>query len=68
MKPVQNVQNMKPVQYPQVSYVANFSRLFFLKFEINEYSNIFIFILFIFFFFGGGGGGGGDGGCGGGDI
>ena len=27
MKPVQNVQNMKSVQYAQDSYVANFSRL-----------------------------------------
>ena len=53
MKPVQNVQNMKPVQYAQDSYVAFFSRHFFFKFEINEYSNIFIFL--------GGWGGGGDG-------
>ena len=53
MKPVQNVQNMKPVQYAQNSYVAHFSRLFFFKFEINEY---------VFFV------GVGMGGCGRGDI
>ena len=54
-----NVQNMKPVQYALVSYVAHISRFFF-KFEINEY--------FHFFRGGGGGVGVGMGGCGGGDI
>ena len=43
MKPVQNVQNTKPVQYAQDSYVAHFSRLFFFKFEINEYFHFFSF-------------------------
>ena len=42
-----------------------FEAIFFLRFEINEYLNIFIF--FYFFFWGGGGGGWGLG-CGGGDI
>ena len=37
MKPVQNVQNMKSVQYAQDSYVAHFGDYFFFKFEINEY-------------------------------
>ena len=36
-----------------------FRDYFFFRFEMNEYSNIFIF--FFFFFFWGGGGGGGDG-------
>ena len=49
MKPVQNVQSMKPVQYAQVSYFAHFSSLFLFNFEINGYFHIF----FIFFFGGG---------------
>ena len=62
MKPVQNMQSMKPVQYIQVSYLAHFSRLFFFNFEIKFKTDIFIFFLFyftfifIFFFFWGGGG------------
>ena len=54
MKPVQNVQSMKPVQYAQVSY---FSRLFFFNFEINGYFHIF-FHFILFFFVGGWGFGG----------
>ena len=46
---------MKPVQYPQVSYFAHFSRLFFCNFEINGYFHFFFFFFF-FFFLGGGGG------------
>ena len=53
MKPVQNVQSMKPVQYAQVSYFAHFSSLFLFNFEINGYFHIF----FILFFLGEGGGG-----------
>ena len=57
MKPVQNVQSMKPLQYAQVSYFAHFSSLFLFNFEINGYFHIFFlfyFILFYFFFLGGG--------------
>ena len=51
MKPVQIVQNMKPVQdmkfvqnmqYAQVSYLGHFSRPFFLIFEINGYFHFFL--------------------------
>ena len=49
MKPVQNVQSMKPVQYAQVSYFAHFSSLFLFNFEINGYFHIFCYFnLFIF--------------------
>ena len=55
MKPVQNVQSMKPVQYAQVSYMyfAHFSSLFLFNFEMNGYFHMFfLFIyLFIYFFF-----------------
>ena len=53
MKPVQNVQGMKPVQYAQVSYFAHFSSLFLFNFEINGYFHIFFILIY---FFGGGGG------------
>ena len=49
------MQNMKPVQYAQVSYFAHFSRHYFLNFEITD-----IFIFFLSFFWGEGGGGGED--------
>ena len=57
MKPVQNVQSMKPVQYAQVSYFAHFSSLFLFNFEINGYFHFFIYFILSFFFLGGGGGG-----------
>ena len=51
IKPVQKCAKyeMKPVQYEQVSYFANFSRLFLLFRDKRILS-------FFFFFFGGGGG------------
>ena len=51
MKPVQNVQSMKPVQYAQVSYFAHFSSLFLFNFEINGYFHIYFLLFFFFFFF-----------------
>ena len=38
MKPVQNI---KPVQYAQVSYIVHFSRI---NFEINGYFYLFLFL------------------------
>ena len=64
MKPVQNVQSMKPVQYAQVSYFAHFSSLFLFNFEINGYFHIYFYFFSLFYFFFGRG----DGGFGGGDI
>ena len=63
MKPVQNVQCMKPVQYAQVSCFAHFSSLVLFNFEINGYFLLFFlfhffFFFFFFFFFWRGGGGG----------
>ena len=49
MKPVQNVQSMKPVQYAQVSCFAHFSSLFL----FNFYFNFFFFFFFFFFWRGG---------------
>ena len=63
MKPVQNVQSMKPVQYAQVSYFALFSSLFLFNFEINGYFHIFFILFYYYFFFLEG-----DRGFGGGDI
>ena len=48
------MQNMKPVQYAQVSYFAHFSRHFF-NFETNGYFHL----IFIYLFFEGGWVGGG---------
>ena len=67
IKPVQKCAKyeMKPVQYAQVSYFADFSRLYInCNFEINGNFNFYLFIYFFIFFFWGGGGGG----CGGGDF
>ena len=49
MKPVQNVQSMKPVQYAQVSYFPHFSSLFLFNFEINGYFHIFFILIYLFF-------------------
>ena len=55
MKPVQNVQSMKPVQYAQASCFAHFSSLFLFNFEINGYFHIFFYFILFFFLEGGGG-------------